>query len=130
MINDEPIGSISFHQTETHVKAWGEEIWIKNFEKYCGKILRFNKGASLSDHYHILKEESWFILSGFLVLYYYDLKAGKRQSKNLTKGDVIHIPAGNPHQLEAVTDAEIVEVSSQHFSSDSYRLSPSQSIIS
>ena len=45
-------------------KLWGHEfIWCSN-DKYCGKFLNFNKGASFSMHFHAAKDETWYILSG------------------------------------------------------------------
>ena len=45
----------SFSRLEPHPKGWGDELWITNNEKYCGKILRFKKGSAFSMHYHIRK---------------------------------------------------------------------------
>ena len=42
--------------------------------------------------------------------------------KNLNKGDVVTIPRGMPHQLEALENGEIFEISTQHFDTDSYRV--------
>lgn len=120
-----PNEPISFPQTKVVHKAWGEEVVLANNGLYCGKILRFNKGAAFSDHYHLLKTETWYVLRGVLSLSYYDLVKGKRLSRALQEGDVIHVPAGNPHQLTALEASEIIEVSTQHFDSDSYRISPS-----
>lgn len=117
--------SITFPQTHVVPKAWGSELVIMNRGEYCGKILRFNAGAAFSDHYHLLKTETWYVLSGLLRLGYYDLGKGKREVRYLAKGEVIHVPAGNPHQLTAMEDSEIIEVSTEHFDYDSYRISPS-----
>ena len=62
-----------FSAPEHHPKGWGEELWLTNNEKYCAKILRFNKGAEFSMHYHIKKEETWYVANGKLKLCYYDL---------------------------------------------------------
>jgi hypothetical protein len=34
----------------------------------------------------------------------------------------VRVPPGQPHQLEALTDATVFEVSTQHFDEDSYRI--------
>ena len=34
---------------EYHPKGWGYELWIHNDEKYCGKLLFFEKGKSTKD---------------------------------------------------------------------------------
>ena len=50
-----------FSRLEVHSKGWGEELWITNNNKYCGKILQFKKDSSFSMHYHIKKEETWCV---------------------------------------------------------------------
>ena len=45
-----------------------------------------------------------------------------KNSKVLHKGDVVTILIGMPHQLYAIEEGEIIEVSTQHFDSDSYRI--------
>ena len=45
-------------------KGWGSEnIWATN-DKYCGKMLQFNAGAKFSMHFHVVKDETWYIISG------------------------------------------------------------------
>ena len=46
-----------------YLKGWGNERWIVNKEKYCLKILSFKKHSSFSMHYHIKKEETWYVIS-------------------------------------------------------------------
>jgi quercetin dioxygenase-like cupin family protein len=43
-------------------------------------------------------------------------------SQFLYQGDTVTIERGEPHQLEALEDSEIFEVSTQHFDDDSYRI--------
>ena len=45
-------------------KGWGKEIIIENNELYCGKILVFNKGCKFSMHYHMNKDETWWVEEG------------------------------------------------------------------
>ena len=42
----------------------------------------------------------------------------------LKAGDCMDVPRGLIHQMEALEDAELLEFSTQHFDSDSYRLVP------
>jgi len=37
-------------------------------------------------------------------------------------GNVIHLPRGNPHQLEALTDSIVIEVSTPDNPADNYRI--------
>ena len=54
----------STSQPEIHPKGWGRELWIANSELYCGKILELNEDKRCSIHYHKLKDETFYILSG------------------------------------------------------------------
>ena len=51
-------------------KGWGFEKWIVNCEEYCGKLLYFVKGKKCSWHYHVQKDEVFFIQSGKILLKY------------------------------------------------------------
>ena len=127
MNEPKPIEPISFPQPEIHDKKWGQEdgvgeIWITNNDKYCLKILKFGAGKSFSNHYHILKEETWYVESGQLHMEYYDLATANPIARTLFPGMVVHIPAGNPHKLTAIKDSVIYEASSKHYEFDSYRI--------
>ena len=113
---------LTISKAEKHPKGWGEEIWIINNDKYCGKLLTFNKGAKFSDHYHIIKDETWYVLSGKLELRYYDLANADRIIKQLGPGSVVHVPPNTPHQLIAREAAVVIEVSTPHDEADSYRI--------
>ena len=49
------------YKGERHEKAWGHELWIINNEFYCGKLLVFKAHKQFSMHYHLLKDEAWYI---------------------------------------------------------------------
>ena len=53
----------NIHECEgCHIpKGWGHEIVFENNEKYCGKILVFKEGAEFSMHYHMIKDETWYV---------------------------------------------------------------------
>lgn len=103
-------------------KGWGHEIIFENNELYCGKILVFKKGCSFSMHYHIIKDETWYVQSGEFIYRWIDTELGEVMTRMLKVGDTVRQFPGQPHQLEALTDGEIFEVSTQHFDSDSYRI--------
>ena len=52
------------YQGERYEKAWGHELWIINNELYCGKLLVFKAHKQFSMHYHLLKDEAWYISKG------------------------------------------------------------------
>ena len=104
-------------------KGWGFEKWIVNTEKYCGKLLYFVKGKKCSWHYHVEKDEVFYIQSGKLLVRYSDeddLEAAS--TLILERGDKFHVYQGLRHQMEALEDTEMFEFSTQHFDSDSYRI--------
>lgn len=103
-------------------KGWGEEIIITNNELYCGKILSFKEGAKFSMHYHLIKDETWYVNKGEFIYRWIDTETADIIEQKLYKGDVVRQRPGQPHQLEAITSGEIFEVSTEHFDSDSYRV--------
>ncbi len=103
-------------------KGWGEEVIICNHELYCGKLLRFNQGAKFSMHYHMIKDETWYVNKGLFTYRWIDTETAEVNERMLRIGDTVRQLPGQPHQLEALTDGEVFEVSTQHFDSDSYRV--------
>lgn len=103
-------------------KGWGNEIVFENNDLYCGKLLCFNKGAKFSMHYHLLKDESWYVQEGEFIYRWIDTNTADVNEKKLKTGDTVRQLPGQPHQLEALTDGIVFEVSTQHFDKDSYRV--------
>ena len=104
-------------------KGWGFEKWIVNTEEYCGKLLYFVKGKKCSWHYHKLKDETFYIQSGKILLKYSDNDdISDAKEIILNKGDKFHIYRQLRHQMFALEDTELFEFSTQHFDSDSHRL--------
>lgn len=106
------------------LKGWGYEIWIVNGEKYCGKILHINEEKKCSWHYHVRKDETFYVTSGVMKLVYgYNKNRSDAQEVILNVGDSFHIPIGLIHQMTAIDgDLEFFEFSTQHFDSDSIRV--------
>lgn len=104
-------------------KGWGREVWIANGERYCGKILEIQKGKKCSLHFHKLKDESFYLRAGRLLLKIMaSPDASAVEEFVLEAGQCFDVPVGLVHQMEALEDVELYEFSSQHFESDSYRL--------
>lgn len=108
-------------------KGWGSETLICNNPYFCGKILRFNKGNKFSSHFHVNKEEVFFVLNGSLNLTLIDTSNASKHTEVLKAGDIIEIPRHLPHQIEAIEDCEIIEFSTHHEDADSYRVEPGDS---
>ena len=103
-------------------KGWGEELIIENNEMYCGKLLIFKKGCKFSMHYHLIKDETWYVDKGEFLYRWIDTETAEVIEQKLKVGDVVRQRVGQPHQLIAVTDGVVFEVSTQHFDEDSYRV--------
>ena len=126
-------------------KGWGHELWIHNDEKYCGKLVHFDKGRRCSLHYHKLKHETFYLHSGHVTLTVVKLdrdpseiddELRRRLSmgietplsgaevtiRHMHSGDVFEIPPGMIHQVYAHDESDIFECSTQHFDSDSIRI--------
>jgi len=117
------------HKLKPHVcggckvpKGWGEELIIENNEMYCGKLLKFKKGCKFSMHYHLLKDETWYVNEGKFLYRWIDTENADIKQELLEEGSVVRQRVGQPHQLEAVTDGVVFEISTQHFDEDSYRV--------
>jgi quercetin dioxygenase-like cupin family protein len=109
-------------------KGWGFEKWIVNCEEYCGKLLYFVKGRKCSWHYHKLKDEVFYVQSGKIQVFYSEGDEVYRKgiqiadSIMLGPGENFHVYRGLRHQMIAIEDTELFEFSTQHFDSDSYRI--------
>lgn len=91
-------------------KPWGSELWFAHTERYAGKILRVRAGCRLSVQYHEQKDETSYVLSGRVIVSQGD-SAEKMTTRELGPGESWRNAPGVVHTLEAVEDAEIVEVS-------------------
>lgn len=103
-------------------KGWGHEIIFENNELYCGKLLCFKKGAKFSMHYHMIKDETWYVQEGEFIYRWIDTETAEVNEQILKVGDSVRQRPGQPHQLEALEDGVVYEVSTEHFDSDSYRV--------
>ena len=114
--------SIDFLYSNEVPKKWGKEIIFINNDKYCGKILCIEKGKKFSMHFHMQKDETWYIANGSVLLRWIDTSNAQSLERILLKGSVVRLKPGIPHQLIAQEDSEIYEVSTTHFEEDSYRI--------
>ena len=104
--------------TKIRQKKWGYEIWIHNSDKYCGKVLVIHKNKNTSLHYHKLKDETFYVQDGKILVKIVS-KEGIKELE-MIKGDVLNIPKGTKHQIIGMDKtSEIFEVSTEHFDDDS-----------
>ena len=95
-------------------KTWGEERWIVNRD-YCGKLLILKKGFRCSMHHHKNKDETFYINKGRVLL---ELEGSKFIMK---PGQALLIEPNQKHRFTGLEDSEIIEFSTHHDDSDSYR---------
>lgn len=121
-------------KTEKHLKSWGAEIWLVNSEKYCGKILIVEKDKFCSLHAHKLKDETFFVeLGSFEITTCSSVETtdsvvatSPKVVKIYKAGDVLHVPPLLLHRFKGLEDENrLIEISTQHFEDDSYRVEPS-----
>ena len=111
----------------TVAKGWGHElIWATN-DKYCGKLMSFNKDAKFSMHFHATKEETWYVLSGEFIVRFIDTLTAKVHELPLHPGDTWHNEPLKPHQLYCLEEGTIIEVSTPDSVEDNYRVFPGDS---
>jgi len=108
-------------------KVWGKEIWVVNRE-YCGKILKLKKGFRCSLHYHKKKDETFYILKGKVLFEVAGDFGAHDREQVMLPGDSIHIVPFITHRFTGLEDSEIIEFSTHHEDSDSYRLTESEEV--
>jgi mannose-6-phosphate isomerase len=92
-------------------KPWGYEMIWAHSERYTGKIIHINAGHELSVQYHNKKDETVYLLSGQIV--YRVQRNGDEvlDDVRLQVGESFRVIPGTIHQMVAVTDCEVLEVS-------------------
>lgn len=91
-------------------KPWGSELWFAHTDRYAGKILRVRAGCRLSVQFHEEKDETSYVLSGRVIVSQGD-SADQLTARELGPGESWRNQPRIVHTLEAVEDAEIIEVS-------------------
>ena len=110
------IKSVSFPKPKSMGRRiWGKEKLLATLsKKFSFKYIKINKNCAGGLQYHRKKNEFGFLMSGILSITFVNTK-GKLTKKKIKKGTVFHIPPGTVHKEEAITDCEIIEVSTPHF---------------
>lgn len=95
-------------------KPWGHEtIWAAN-ELHIGKILHIRAGHRLSVQFHRQKDETVYLLSGE-IRYCVQLEEDSAPADtHLRVGEAFRVTPGTVHYMEAVTDCDVLEVSTPH----------------
>lgn len=103
-------------------KVWGQEHIIDNREQYCGKILVLKKDHACSLHYHVKKTETFYILSGECLMEYGTDELNMNSGRMIV-GMGLLIKPYTFHRFAGIAkETRILEISSQDFIDDSYRV--------
>ena len=102
-------------------KVWGEELWLVNSNKYCGKLLIIDRNAKGSYHYHEKKEETFMAIEGYVRLI---IEGKEYLLAPFTRPKTIE--PGEKHSIEGITEAVILEISTTHDDDDVVRLKKSK----
>jgi hypothetical protein len=110
-------------------KGWGFELVFANNDKYCGKLLVFERaGAKTSLVFHKEKSKSWFVNAGKFKITFIDVATGKIQEAVIDEGKTADFAALGPHQIESlVPNSVIFEVGTADYVEDRFRLAPGDS---
>jgi mannose-6-phosphate isomerase len=100
------------HPIRTVPKPWGHETIWAHTDLYVGKILHIKAGHALSLQYHNLKDETIHLLSG--EMRYQVMIDGDMFDIGLKVGESFRNAPGTIHQMIAVTDCDVLEVSTPH----------------
>ena len=94
-------------------KPWGHEVIWAHTELYVGKLLHIKAGHALSVQYHNRKDETIHLLRGTMI-YRVGRSAEGLVEVPLAEGESYRNTPGIVHQMEAVTDCDVLEASTPH----------------
>lgn len=104
-------------------KLWGTEEWLVNDSEvgYCFKRMTLKPGCQCSLHYHNIKDETFYIVEGELLLSVDGI------NHRLQVGDYYRIKPGSLHRFKSANNSPVVflESSSYHDDNDVVRLEES-----
>ncbi len=90
-------------------KPWGHELVWAETSRYVGKVLHILAGQRLSRQFHRVKDETFMVQAGEM-----DLEIGPAaevETRRMKAGDVFHCTPGTIHRMIAVSDVDVLEVS-------------------
>ena len=92
-------------------KPWGSVTTIAKNKHYSARILRINQGHRISKHYHIVKDETIYIMRGRLMIEI--VEDGHESVRILKRGDVFRIKPKTIHRFCAHCncDVKLLEIS-------------------
>ncbi len=100
----------AFEKPKRVEKPWGHELWWAHTDRYVGKLLHVKAGSQLSLQYHVKKDETIHLWSGEMVLVL-GAEGGSLAEHTMRPGDSYHVRPGTVHRMRALTDCDVLEVS-------------------
>ena len=86
-------------------KPWGWELWVAVTDKYAGKIIHINAGHKLSRQYHIMKDETVYVICGNLLV---EIGAGDAiESVTLPAGKSLRVTPETVHRFMSPDNADV-----------------------
>lgn len=116
----------SWRSTSTlREKEWGKEKLWRHPSGFTGKVLYINEGSSTAFKYFLIKDESFMVLKGKLMITF-----GQQRSLDdpcnypirkeiFNEGDVLLVQSCCPYRIKALEDSVVIEISNR---SDSQRV--------
>jgi mannose-6-phosphate isomerase-like protein (cupin superfamily) len=101
----------AFDRPKRVEKPWGHELWWAQTDRYVGKLLHVKAGHQLSLQFHERKDETIHLWTGEMKLVLDERDGGGVAEHVMRAGDSYHVKPGVIHRMVAVTDCDVLEVS-------------------
>ena len=95
-------------------RDWGVELLIAQTPEYIGKVLFMDAGKAGGLQFHAEKIETFYLFSGSAWVDY-DAGDGQLSRLAMSPGMSVHVPAGAPHRVTAISDSVFFECSTPVF---------------
>jgi len=110
--------SLHLNNQTVVTKPWGSELIWAHTDNYVGKIINVNATHELSIQFHKQKEETLYVLNGIGVLNIFTMDEDGdvlcAKSLELTQGMSFHLEPNIIHNIRAITDLSVIEVSTNY----------------
>jgi quercetin dioxygenase-like cupin family protein len=117
--------NVDLKTPKTH-KVWGYEQTIVN-GAYCGKRMFLREGFRCSIHHHRLKDETFYVVSGRMLLEV-GMDPEILEKIVLETGDRFTLEPGMWHRFTGIEDTTFFEFSTKDRASDSIRHTQSEKV--
>jgi len=129
MLDYEGSSTIESNKTRAIIeKVWGAEEVIVNTDRYCGKLLVLDPGKISSRHYHELKDETFYALTGVVGI---EIGDNVFVLTAFPGHESIRVMPMTPHRFWAIGPypAMLIEFSTAHSDADVARLELSGELV-